>query len=78
MRANGFSCSLGLLYRSLGISNLQFLINKIEIEISRYNFFSVLGHETLDPDPQFEKMPDPNLYPGPHYMNVDPKPWFII
>ncbi len=29
LRAEGFSCSLGVLYRSLGISKLQFLFNKI-------------------------------------------------
>jgi hypothetical protein len=30
-RAEGFSCSLGILYRGLGISKLQFLIKKIKL-----------------------------------------------
>jgi hypothetical protein len=50
LRAEGFSCSLGVLYGGLGISKLQFLIKKIEIKFS-YKFFSILGHQTLDPDP---------------------------
>jgi hypothetical protein len=29
--AEGFSCSLSVLYRGLGINNLQFLIKKIHI-----------------------------------------------
>jgi hypothetical protein len=33
LRAEGFSCSLGVLYGGLGISKLQFLIKKIEIKI---------------------------------------------
>ncbi len=47
----GFSCSLGDLYGGLGISKLQFLIKKIEIKFPAINFFSILGHQTLDPDP---------------------------
>ncbi len=31
LRAEGFSCSLGVLYGGLGRSKLQFLIKKIEI-----------------------------------------------
>jgi hypothetical protein len=31
LRAEGFSCSFGLLYEGLGISKLQFLIKKIKI-----------------------------------------------
>jgi hypothetical protein len=31
LRAEGFSCSLGVLYGGLGISKLQFLIKKIEL-----------------------------------------------
>jgi hypothetical protein len=52
LRAEGFSCSLGILYGSLGISKLQFLIKKIEINSSSYKFFSILGLQTLDPDPE--------------------------
>jgi hypothetical protein len=51
LRAEGFSCSLGVLYGGLGISKLQFLIKKIEIKFPAINFFSILGHQTLDPDP---------------------------
>jgi hypothetical protein len=51
LRAEGFSCSLGVLYGGLGISKLQFLIKKIEIEFPAIIFFSILGHLTLDPDP---------------------------
>jgi hypothetical protein len=25
-----------------------------------YKFFPILGHQTLDPDPQLQKMMDPN------------------
>ncbi len=39
LRAEGFSCSLGVLYGGLGISILQFLINKIEIKFPAINFF---------------------------------------
>jgi hypothetical protein len=51
LRAEGFSCSLGVLYGGLGISKLQFLIKKIKIKI---------------PYPQLEKMLDPDSYPDPH------------
>jgi hypothetical protein len=37
--AEGFSCSLGVLYGGLGISKLQFLIKKIEIKFPAINFF---------------------------------------
>jgi hypothetical protein len=62
LRAEGFSCSLGVLYRGLGISKLQFLFKK-------YNFFSFkyfqfFVNKTLDPelgpDLQLEKMLDPD------------------
>jgi hypothetical protein len=51
LRAEGFSCSLGVLYVGLGISKLQFLIKKIKIKFPDIHFFSILGHPTLDPDP---------------------------
>jgi hypothetical protein len=50
LRADGFSCSLGVLYGGLGISKLQFFIKKIEIKFPAIIFFSILGHQTLDPD----------------------------
>ncbi len=79
MRAEGFSCSFGVLYGGLGISKMQFLIKKIKIKFLVVIFFSILGHQTLDPDPgsgsgirirnpdpQLEKMLDPDPYPDPH------------
>ena len=39
LRADSFSCSLGILYGGLGISKLQFLIKKIEIKFPSINFF---------------------------------------
>ncbi len=48
------------------ISKLQFLITKIEVKFPAINFFSSLGHQTLDPDPQLDKMLDPDPYPDPH------------
>jgi hypothetical protein len=51
LRAEGFSCCMGVLYGGLGRSKLQFLVNKIEIKFTAINFFSILGHQTLDPDP---------------------------
>ncbi len=38
-RAEGFSCSLGVLYGGLEINKLQFLIKKIEIKFPAINFF---------------------------------------
>jgi hypothetical protein len=40
LRAEGFSCSLGVLYGGLGISKLQFLIKKIEINFQLQTFFN--------------------------------------
>ncbi len=40
----GFSCSLGVIYGGLGISKLQFLIKKMEIEFPANFFSSILGH----------------------------------
>jgi hypothetical protein len=52
LRAEGFFCNLGVLYGGLGISKLQFVIKKIEIKFPAKIFFSILGHQTLDPDPE--------------------------
>jgi hypothetical protein len=68
LRADGFSCSLGVLYGGLGISLLQFLIKKIEIKFPAMIFFnfrssnpgSGSGIRIRDPDPQLEKMLDPD------------------
>jgi hypothetical protein len=51
LRAEGFSCSLGVLCGGPGISKLQFLIKKIEIKFPATNFLSIFGHQSLDPDP---------------------------
>jgi hypothetical protein len=48
LRAEGFSCSSGVLKGDLGISKLQFLIKKIKIKFSVVN----LGHQTLNSDPE--------------------------
>jgi hypothetical protein len=39
LRAEGFSCSLGVLYEGLGKSKLQFLIKKIELKLTAIHFF---------------------------------------
>jgi hypothetical protein len=39
LRAEGFSCSLGVLYGGLWIIKLQFLIKKIELKFPAINFF---------------------------------------
>ncbi len=39
LRAEGFSCSLGVLYEGLGISKLQFFIKKIEVKFPANIFF---------------------------------------
>ncbi len=41
LRAEAFSCSLGVLYGGLGISKLQFLIKKIKIKFPAINFFQL-------------------------------------
>jgi hypothetical protein len=71
LRAEGFSCSLGVLYGGLKISKLQFLIKKIEIKFPAIIFFFNFkssnpgsGSGIRNPDPQLEKMLDP--YPDPH------------
>jgi N-acetyl-anhydromuramyl-L-alanine amidase AmpD len=62
LRAEGFSCSLGVIYGGLGISKLQFLIKKIEIKFPAVNFFAIVGHQTLDPGSGL----DPDPYSDPH------------
>ncbi len=71
LRAEGFSCSLGVLFGGLGISKWQFLIKKIKIKFPAVNFFNFRsskpgsGSEILirNPDPHLEKMLDPDPYP---------------
>jgi hypothetical protein len=74
LMADGLSYSLGVLYGGLGINKLQFLIKKIEIKFPAVNFFnfrssnpgSGSGIRIRNPDPQLEKMLDPDPYPDPH------------
>ncbi len=68
LRAEGFFCSLVVLYGGLGISKLQFLIKKFKIKVFRCKFFSILGHQTWirNPDLQLVKMLNPDPYPDPH------------
>jgi hypothetical protein len=63
LTAEGFSCSLGVLYRSLGISKLNFLIKEIKTKFQLKIFFQFLVIKTLDPDPQLETTLDPDPYP---------------
>jgi hypothetical protein len=52
LRAEGFSCSLSVLYGGLGISELQFLIKKISNFLLSCTFFQLLfSLKMLDPDP---------------------------
>ncbi len=74
LRAEGFSCSLGVLYGGLGISKLQFLIKKIKIKFPAVYFSnfrssnpgSESGILIRNPHPQLEKMLDPDPYPDPY------------
>ncbi len=51
LRTEGIFCSLGILYGGLGISKLNFWSRKYK-KISSCKFFSIVGHQTLDPDPE--------------------------
>jgi hypothetical protein len=61
LRAEGFSCSSGILYVGLEISKLQFLIKK---EKKIFCIFLIFGHQNpgsgWDPDPD-SMNPDPTL-----------------
>ncbi len=80
LRAEGFSCSLDVLYEGLRISKLQFLIKKDSKNFQLYFFvFSVWSSNPesgLDPDPDSLKMLDPDPYPDPESMNPDPQHCF--
>jgi hypothetical protein len=66
LRAEGFSCSLGVLHGGLGISKWKFLIKKIKIKFSAEIFsnFFFIKPWIRNLDPQLEKMLDPD--PDPH------------
>jgi hypothetical protein len=67
LRNEGFSCSLDVLYRGLGINKWQFLIKNVNL-FSALNSFPIFGHQNpgtglnririsiqpkmLDPDPE--------------------------
>jgi hypothetical protein len=85
LRAEGFSCSLGVLYEGLGISKWQLLIKKIEIKFPAINFFNFRssnpgsgpGIRTRDPDPGSgpgirARDPDPGSGPGIQTRDPDP------
>ncbi len=61
MRADGFSCSLDVLYGGVGISTLQVLVKK------RKKIF--LASKTLDPYPE----PDSHKMLDPDPINPDPQ-----
>ncbi len=80
LRAEGFFCSLEVLYGGLGIGKLQFLIEKNKIKnFSSKLFLQFLVIKALDPDwIRFRigiqpKMPDLD----PYQMNTDPKHRFV-
>jgi hypothetical protein len=56
LRAEGYSCSLDVLSRGLGLIKLQFLIKKIQKKFHQYFFLRFLIIKTLDPDTE----PDPD------------------
>jgi hypothetical protein len=60
LRAEGFSCSLGVLYEGLRISKLQFFIPK-KIDFFQLHFFPKIF---LDPDPDSLEMLDPDPDPN--------------
>ncbi len=64
MRAQGFSCSLDVLNKGLGISELQFLIKKALQNFQLYFFLlHFLVIKTLDLDPDSLEMLDLYLDP---------------
>ncbi len=71
MRAEGFSCSLDVLYGGPGIS--KFLIEKSKKMSAVFFFSSIFGHQNpgcgLDPDSL--EMLDPDRYPDPHWYKVE-------
>jgi len=70
LRAEGFSCSLGVLYGGLGISKFQFLIKKIEIKfptkIFFFNFRSSNPIRIRNPYPESGSAIRKMLDPDPH------------
>jgi hypothetical protein len=71
--AEGFSCSLDVIYKGLGKSKLQYLVKK-EKKLSSVLIFFIFGHKTLDPEPEpdFLEMLDPHVYQDSNSMNPDP------
>jgi hypothetical protein len=73
LRAEGFSCSMKVLYGGLGINKLQFLIKKISNFFSSVIFFQFLDIKTLDPDWVQIRFGIQPKVPNPDSMNTDPK-----
>ncbi len=69
MRAEGFSCSLDVLYGGLSISKLQFLIKKRKKSFSCICFIFWFSKPRPYPDPDSLEMLDPD----PDSMNPDPQ-----
>ncbi len=69
LRAEGFSCSLGVLYGGLGISKLQFLIKIIEIKFPAINFFKF---QVIKPWIRIRD-PDPGSGSGIRIRKPDPE-----
>jgi hypothetical protein len=67
LRAEGFFCSLGVLYGGLGISKLQFLIKK-KLSFQLLIFFNPRSSNPGSGSGKNaeEKMLDPDPYPDPH------------
>jgi hypothetical protein len=74
LTAECFSCSLGVLYKGLGVSKLQFFL-QINEKISALFFLQFLVIKTLDLYPATDsiKMLDSEPYPNLDSMNPDPK-----
>ncbi len=70
LRAEGFSCSLDVFYGGLGISKLQFFIQKNIKFFSAVNFVQFLVIKTLDPDWI-------RIGIQPKMLDPDPKHWVI-
>jgi hypothetical protein len=77
LRAEGFSCSLGILYGGLEISKLHFLIKKIEIKFPARNFIPSL----IPFAPFLSSAPHTHIgflpLPLPSPERVTAKPWIL-
>jgi hypothetical protein len=65
LRAEGFSCSIEVLYEGLRISNFPFLIKKSKKrnKVISCNSFQFLVIKTLDPHPEPDSLAKLDPYP---------------